>query len=67
MKWTRPEYNQILLLAFPRYQAAKDDARDNIVQETRREIKDTAKENDFAAPTGLTEVSLKMIVFQLIV
>jgi hypothetical protein len=61
MKWTKPQYVQILLTAFPRYQAAKTDDRENVVREARREIKDAAKDNDFTAPSGLTEVGLLYI------
>jgi hypothetical protein len=61
MKWAKPQYVQILLAAFPQYQAAKADNRENVVREARRAIKVAAKDNDFTAPSGLTEVSLLYI------
>jgi hypothetical protein len=56
MKWTIPEYAEILLEAYAQYQEAVGDDRDDVVQEVWKEIKQVAKNNRIDAPPGLTNV-----------
>jgi hypothetical protein len=62
MKWTKPQYVKILLQAISQYHEANSDDRDEVVHDVRRDIKNIARENDFTAPTGLTEVNANISV-----
>ena len=56
MKWTTPEYTEILSEAYPQYQEADQDDQDDIVQEVWHSIKEVDEENSIKTPPGLTKV-----------
>jgi hypothetical protein len=56
MKWTNPEFVEILSRALNRFENADPDGRDVIVAETKKEIKKCGKDHNLEVPEGLGKV-----------
>jgi hypothetical protein len=62
MKWTTPEYVELLSEAYPRYQEADPDDREDIVRDVRGAIKRAARAKDIQLAPGLTKVQCTPII-----
>jgi hypothetical protein len=59
MKWTNPEFVEILSRALNRFEAADPDGREVIVAETRKLIKQCGQDHNLEVPESLSKVYVK--------